>query len=154
MAKWEGFQLFQGFYFREKASFAMTRDAFDEANCLRLLEMLGQPGFAIGKLADLICLDPGIGCRLLRKANWMAAEGGPVNSIRDALKLVGKREFRKVVLLAMLAEVGSWDAVGPEFLDYCRAAGLMPDDGGVRVSDLKTRDAANLITMTKADQRP
>jgi c-di-GMP-related signal transduction protein len=154
MAKWEGFQLFQGFYFREKASFAMTRDAFDEANCLRLLEMLGQPGFAIGKLADLICLDPGIGCRLLRKANWMAAEGGPVNSIRDALKLVGKREFRKVVLLAMVAEVGSWDAVGPEFLDYCRAAGLMPDDGGVRVSDLKTRDAANLITMTKADQRP
>lgn len=154
MAKWEGFQLFQGFYFREKASFAMTRDAFDEANCLRLLAMLGQPGFAIGKLAELICLDPGIGCRLLRKANWMAAEGKPVNSIRDALRVVGKSEFRKMVLLAKLAEAGSWEGMGPEILQYCRTARLMPEAEGMEKSEVGTRDTANLITMRKTDLRP
>lgn len=154
MAKWEGFQLFQGYYFREKASFAMTRDAFDAANCLRLLEMLGQPGFAVGKLADLMSLDPGIGCRLLRKANWIASSSGPINSIRDALRVVGKSEFRKMVLLAMLAEAGGWEDVGPEFLDYCRAARLMPDDEGTRMSERKMQDSANLITMKRTNRRP
>ena len=152
MAKWEGFQLFQGYYFREKASFAMTRDAFHEENCLRLLETLGQPGFAIGKLADLVCLDPGIGCRLLRMANWTSEESKPVNSLRDALKLVGKSEFRKVVLLAMLADAGSWDGVGPEFLHYCRTARLMPGAEEVRASKPKTRDGANLITMRNTNR--
>jgi c-di-GMP-related signal transduction protein len=154
MAKWEGFQLFQGFYFREKASFAMTRDVFDEANCLRLLETLGQPGFAIGKLADLICLDPSVGCRLLRKANWMAADSKPVNAIRDALRVVGKSEFRKIVLLAMMSEAGSWDNVPPDFLHHCRIACLMPGSGGTWGSAPNSPDKANLIMMTKTNRKP
>jgi c-di-GMP-related signal transduction protein len=115
---------------------------------------LGQPGFPIGKLADLICLDPGIGCRLLRKANWMSANGKPVNSIRDALRVVGKSEFRKVVLLAMLAEAGSWDDVGPEFLHHCQIARLVRGAEGAGASARNTRDAANLIMMTKSKRKP
>jgi c-di-GMP-related signal transduction protein len=132
----------------------MTRDAFHDANSLRLLETLSQPGFAIGKLADLICLDPGIGCRLLRKANWMSADGKPVNAIRDALRLVGKSEFRKVVLLAMLAEAGSWDNVAPEFLHHCRGARLMSGAEGTWAPARNPRDAANLIMMTKTNRKP
>ena len=149
MAKWEGFQLFQGFYFREKSSFAMPRDHFDEANCLRLLERLRGNGFAVGKLADLAGNDAGIGCRLLRMANWVSGEGRPVNSIREALKLVGKSKFRKLVLLVMLAEVLSWDDLTPEALQHCHLAGLTRGGGYAPAQELDPRSASNLITMAK-----
>lgn len=109
LAAWEGFHLFQGFYFRERTSFAMTRDSLNEANCMRILEMLGRTGFATNKLADLVDSEPGIACRLLRKANWMASPESPVNTLRDALKLVGKKEFRKLVTLAMFSDIASWN---------------------------------------------
>ena len=108
-AAWEGFHLFQGFYFHERSSFVMTRDSLNEINCLRILEMLNRTGFATNKLVDLVDSEPGIACRLLRRANWTAGPGNPINSIRDALKLVGKREFRKLVMLAVFSDIGRWN---------------------------------------------
>lgn len=125
MAKREGFQLFQGYYFREGASFAMTRDSRSEVNRLSILATLGQIGFAINTLADLINLDPGIGCRLLRRANWLSPEGSPVNTYRDALKLIGKSEFRKLVTLAVAADVKDWNTLQPELLELLDPSCLM-----------------------------
>jgi len=122
LAAWEGFHLFQGFYFHERTSFVMTKDSLNEANCLRILETLNRTGFATNKLADLIDSEPGIACRLLRRANWTADPGNPINSIRDALKLVGKREFRKLVTLAMFSDIGRWDDL-PQLLAQSGAAG-------------------------------
>ena len=87
----------------------MTRDSLNEINCLRILEMLNRTGFATNKLVDLVDSEPGIACRLLRRANWTAGPGNPINSIRDALKLVGKREFRKLVMLAVFSDIGRWN---------------------------------------------
>ena len=109
LAAWEGFHLFQGFYFRERTSFAMTRDSLNEANCMRILEMLSRTGFATNKLAGLVDLEPGLACRVLRKANWMAGPESPQNTLRDALKLVGKKEFRKLVTLAMFSDIERWN---------------------------------------------
>jgi c-di-GMP-related signal transduction protein len=117
-AKWEGFQLFQGYYFREQASFAMTKEPVNKENALQILEILSQSGFAISPLVDIICREPGIGCRLLRKANWDATGSSPVNTFRDALKVVGKNEFRKMVMLALLADVKSWDDLPSEVAQY------------------------------------
>jgi c-di-GMP-related signal transduction protein len=128
LAKWEGFQLFQGYYFRDQASFAMPKDFLRETNCLRILETLDEIGFAINKLTELINLEPGIGCRLLRRANWITAEGSPVNTYRDALKLIGKNEFRQLVSLAMLAEVEDWGSLPAELLQYCDIPSLAWSD--------------------------
>ena len=130
LAVWEGFKLFQGYYFHERASFAMTGDLPSQINCLRILETLSERGFAIKKLMDLIGLEPGISCRLLRRANWTAAQGSPVNTFFDALKLVGKSEFRKLVMLAMLSDAKDWNALPPEFLQYCENANLRASGGG------------------------
>lgn len=124
-AKWEGFQLFQGYYFREQASFAMTREPVNETNGLRILETLSQSGFAVGQLIDLICLEPGLGCRLLRRANWEAADGTPINTYREALKAVGKNEFRKLVMLALLADTKSWHDLPPEIAQHGDLANMM-----------------------------
>jgi c-di-GMP-related signal transduction protein len=128
LAKWEGFQLFQGYYFHDLASFAMPKDFLSEKNCLRILERLSENGFAINALTDLINMEPGIGCRLLRRANWLAAEASPVNSFREALKMIGKNEFRQLVTLAMLAEVENWHSLPAELLRYCDITSLAESD--------------------------
>jgi hypothetical protein len=38
----------------------------------------------------------------LRRANWLTPSRSPVNSTWEALKLIGKDEFRKIVGLAVL----------------------------------------------------
>lgn len=114
-ALWEGFQLFQGYYFLERASFAMSRDSLHPMNCLRLLETLQRPGFPIARLGELLDREPGLAARLLRSANWLAERGNPVNSIRDALRLLGKNEFRKLVRVAIRADNANWDGVPPDF---------------------------------------
>jgi c-di-GMP-related signal transduction protein len=122
-AIWEGFQLFQGYYFLESASFALTRDSLNEKNCLRLLKLLQRPGFPIAKLTDVIGLEPGIACRLLRRANWKVGQGRPVNTYRDALAVVGKSEFQQLVMLAMFAETENWNGLPMDFLQLDQFAG-------------------------------
>lgn len=129
LAKWEGFQLFQGFYFHEQISFAMTRDSVSEKNCLNILEALDQSRFAVDALTDLINLEPGIGCRLLRKANWIVTDGSPVNTFRDALKLVGKSEFRKLVVLAMFADTKNWSGLPQELREYGMTESAIEQNG-------------------------
>jgi len=102
----------------------MTRDLLSAENCLGILEILSETGFAIGDLTELICREPGIGCRLLRRANWEAPESAPVNTYRDALKLVGKNQFRKLVMLALLADLRSWNELPPVLAQYADLANL------------------------------
>jgi EAL and modified HD-GYP domain-containing signal transduction protein len=99
----EGFGLFQGYYFGERISFSKKRDALDVVHCTRILEELQEPGFAVNELAELINLESGIECRLIRRANWATPSNVVVNSIRDALEIVGKADVRNVVTLAMRA---------------------------------------------------
>lgn len=99
-ARWEGFELFQGFYFLENASFAMKKDVLNAMDFEPVLASLEQPGFAINKYMNWLDEHPGVACRLLRRANWLTAAHSPVNSTWEALKLIGKDEFRKIVELA------------------------------------------------------
>ena len=99
----EGFGLFQGYYFGERISFSKKRDALDVIHCTRILEALQEPGFAINEFSELINLESGIECRLIRRANWATPPNVVVNSIRDALEVVGKADVQKVVTLAMKA---------------------------------------------------
>jgi c-di-GMP-related signal transduction protein len=99
----EGFGLFQGYYCGEPISFSKKRDALDVIHCTRILEALQEPGFAITELSELINRESGIECRLIRRGNWATPPNVVVNSIRDALEIVGKPDTQNVVTLAMKA---------------------------------------------------
>jgi c-di-GMP-related signal transduction protein len=99
----EGFGLFHGYYFGERVSFSKKRDALDIIHCTRILEALQEPAFAVDELSELINLQSGIECRLIRRANWASSSNVVVNSIRDALEIVGKADVQNVVTLAMRA---------------------------------------------------
>ena len=102
IACWEGFELFQGFYFSERATFAMSKDSLTVGDLEPIREHLLRPGFAIHAFAEWMESHPGVACRVLRRANWLAPPQSPVNSVVDALKLIGKEEFRRVVGLVVM----------------------------------------------------
>ena len=103
----EGFGLFQGCYAGDGISFAKRRDSLDPLHCMRLLGALQEtepdPVSGLDALAELVHQAPGIECRLLRRASWITPPNLVINSTREALGEIGKRECEKVVTLAMTA---------------------------------------------------
>lgn len=154
LAKWEGFQLFQGHHFRESATFSMPRDDRSGSNRRRILDVLSQTGFAIAKLTELIDEEPGIGYRVLRMANWSACEASPVNTVREALRLVGKSEFRKMVLLAMVADVKDLNDVDPELMRSLEFASLVGGGNSSSARNHNPRAAASRNSRGKILKMP
>ena len=114
-ASLEGFDLFQGNYFPERASFAMNRDTPHPINCLRIADELHQPRLAEKRLTELIFAEPGIAGRILRRANWITAPGNPVNSLREAIGLLGRHEVIEICRLAMITDAHLWDQLSSYF---------------------------------------
>jgi len=155
-AEWEGFHLFQGYYFPQRALFAIPRDDCYGPNVPNILDLLDGPGFPINKLADLIHPEPGIACRLLRKANWLVGPNNPVNAVRDALKLVGKDEFRKMVVLALYAETPNWDQFNPDLTGFSDPARLLrePRHDAHKKSLSRGKRSNPLVAAKSSDSRP
>ncbi len=103
LAREEGFGLFQGYSLGERLSFVKKRDLLDPIHCGRILEALQDASAAPGELAQLIDLESGIQCRLLRRANWVTPPGVVINSTGDALQVVEAGDIQKLVTLAMTA---------------------------------------------------
>ncbi len=99
----EGFGLFQGDYLGEGITCVKKRDSLNPMNCTRILEAVQGSDFTVEELVQLINLESGIECRLLRWANWTSPTGAVINSTRDALEVAGKPEIQKIVTLAMRA---------------------------------------------------
>lgn len=103
LAAEDGFALAQGYYFKQRATCVANRDPLDPVNCMLLLAILDKPVLDEGRLVDLIDFESGIEARLLRRANWIAPAGQVVNSVREAIALLGRQEMQKLVTLAMTA---------------------------------------------------
>jgi c-di-GMP-related signal transduction protein len=99
----EGFTLFQGFWVAERMNHARESVPLDVIQCARILEALEDPGFDVNELAELVSLESGIECRLLRRANWASPAGEVIDLTRDALNVAGKADLEKIVTLAMAA---------------------------------------------------
>ena len=99
----EGFGLFQGCWVGETITYARNADPLDPMKCERILGMLEDSVFAVDELAELVNLESGIACRLLRRANWASSPNLGINSTRDAFEVVGAADVKKIVKLAMLA---------------------------------------------------
>ena len=99
----EGFGLFQGDWVGESISYTKKADLLDPMKCTCIFGALEEPVFAMDELAELVNLESGIECRLLRRANWASSPNLVINSTRDAFEVAGKADLQKIVTLAMTA---------------------------------------------------
>lgn len=103
-----GYSLFQGYFFA-KPDTVKSKDIHPlSTTYVRLLAALNEPDPSYETLASIIEMDVAISFKLLKLINSAAFyRRSRIQSIQQALVLLGLKELRKWVVLLMLQDVGS-----------------------------------------------
>jgi EAL and modified HD-GYP domain-containing signal transduction protein len=100
-----GYVLFQGYFFCKPSTLSVREIPGNKLNCLRLLHLVASPDFSYDAVEELLKTDPALVYKLLRYLNsWLVAIRGEIHSIREAIALLGEKEFRRwISVLAVVA---------------------------------------------------
>ncbi len=106
-AKELGFDLFQGFFFCKPVMLSSKSISASELRTIRLMQEIHRPEVDFDQIEALIKEDLSLSFMLLRCVNSLVyAIRMPVNSIRQAIALLGQKELIKWISLACLHTVG------------------------------------------------
>ncbi|HYJ75037.1 MAG TPA: HDOD domain-containing protein [Kineosporiaceae bacterium] len=98
-----GFDLFEGHYLQRPMLLERRVLTPSQLVCVRLLGELADPDLPMSRIEQLVGSDPGLVLRVLRTANSAATgTAAELNSLRQALVLLGPRRLRSWVVLALL----------------------------------------------------
>jgi c-di-GMP-related signal transduction protein len=100
-----GYVFFQGYFFCKPSTLSVREIPGNKLNCLRLLHLVASPDFSYDAVEELLKTDPALVYKLLRYLNsWLVAIRGEIHSIREAIALLGEKEFRRwISVLAVVA---------------------------------------------------
>lgn len=100
-----GYTYFQGYFFCKPSTLSAREIPSNKLNCLRLLHLVSSPDFNYDAVEDLLKGDPVLVYKLLRYLNsWLVAVRSEIHSIREAIALLGEKEFRRwISVLAVVA---------------------------------------------------
>jgi c-di-GMP-related signal transduction protein len=100
-----GYTFFQGYFFCKPSTLSAREIPGNKLNCLRLLHLVASPDFNYDAVEELLKTDPALVYKLLRYLNsWLVAIRGEIHSIREAIALLGEKEFRRwISVLAVVA---------------------------------------------------
>lgn len=108
MARRNGFQLFQGFFFRKPESLRTRTAPTNRIIYLRLLQAVMQTELNWDRVEELIKSDPTLYYRLLRFLNSpLFGIRGEVRTVRQAFTLMGEDELRRWCRLAGMFEMAN-----------------------------------------------
>jgi EAL and modified HD-GYP domain-containing signal transduction protein len=106
-AEKQGFNLFQGYYFRRPERMRARHIPSCQASYLRLLQAISAPELDLPALEDLIKHDASLCYRLLRYLNSpLLGVSSPVHSIRHGMSLLGERELVRWIRMATTLVLG------------------------------------------------
>ncbi|RZS89765.1 diguanylate phosphodiesterase [Motilibacter rhizosphaerae] len=106
-----GFDWFQGYFLLRPDVVSARTVSPAHLACLRLLGRLADPEVDLGEIEEVVRADLGLNYRILRAAN--AASSGTIRrieSIRDALVLLGMATLRSWMLLMVLSDASDPDS--------------------------------------------
>jgi c-di-GMP-related signal transduction protein len=100
-----GYSYFQGYFFCKPTTISAREIPANKVNCLRLLHLVASPDFSYDAVEEILKGDPALVYKLLRYLNsWLFAARSEIHSIREAIALLGEKEFRRwVSILAVVA---------------------------------------------------
>jgi c-di-GMP phosphodiesterase len=107
LARAEGYEYFQGYFFGKPTVTANREIAPNRANYLRLLVALTRDPLNLKEVTEIVKMEASLCYRLLRLANsplW--GRRSDVTSVLDAFMLVGENRFRMLVSVAASCEMG------------------------------------------------
>ena len=100
-----GFDLYQGYLLSRPEVVQGRALSPSKLTCLRVVEKLCDPATSAGEIESIVRTDAALSYRFLRAAGSGAARGlfRRLNSVRDAVVLLGERRLRAWVTLMLLA---------------------------------------------------
>jgi len=102
-----GFTLFQGYFFRLPENMQVRQIPANQATYLRLLNAVSKPEVDFTEIETLIKREPALCYRLLRYLNSpLLGLSSPVESVRNALNLLGEKEAVKWIRMATTLVMG------------------------------------------------
>lgn len=134
-----GFELFQGDHLDRPAVLHRTVLSPSQLVCVRLLNDLSVPDVPVARVEQLVGSDPGLAVRLLRSAHSASGAGRPVESLRQALVLIGPQRLRSWVVLTLLEGIATPNSSDELWTVLTRAHAcqrLVADGGGKSDADL------------------
>lgn len=106
-AQKSGFTRFQGYFFRHPENLQARRIPANQITNLRLLAATSKPDMDFEEIESLVKREPSLCYRLLRYLNSpLLGLSVPVVSVRNALNLLGEREFVKWTRMATTLVMG------------------------------------------------
>jgi EAL and modified HD-GYP domain-containing signal transduction protein len=96
-----GFHYFQGYFFCKPEPLTMQDIPCSKLAYVQVMSLSNREFFDVDKLEQAILREPSLCYRLLRYLNSAAFGLFPIRSIRHALSLLGQREIRKWVSIAV-----------------------------------------------------
>lgn len=103
-----GFDYFQGYFLVRPDVISATTVSPSHLACLELLAKLADPEVGVADVESVVRTDLALNYRVLRAANAAAAGATRrIDSIRDALVMLGLNKLRSWLLLMVLADAGS-----------------------------------------------
>ena len=102
-----GFQLFQGLYFARAETVSQRRLSASQANLIELINLATRDS-ETSRIEDTIKRDPALSISLLRIVNSVAfGLSRPINSPRNAITLLGRRQLQRWLQLLLMAPPGT-----------------------------------------------
>jgi c-di-GMP-related signal transduction protein len=103
-----GYTYFQGYFFCKPSILSAREIPSNKLNCLRLLHLVASPDFSYDAVEELLKGDPALVYKLLRYLNsWLVAVRGEIHSIREAIALLGEKEFRRWISVLAVVTMAS-----------------------------------------------
>ncbi|MEP7381240.1 MAG: HDOD domain-containing protein [Gemmatimonadota bacterium] len=108
-----GYRLFQGYFFSKPETLARRDLSAAQLTILRLMNLLRDPDTTDAALEDAFRTDVSLTYKLLRTVNSASMGGRGIESIRHAVRMVGRGELHKwlsLLLVTSVAGKGGTDA--------------------------------------------
>lgn len=122
-----GYRYFQGFFFC-KPTMVESRDIpGNKLTYLQLLKAIAEPELSYGRIEELLKHDPSLVYKLLRYMNSpLIGLRIEIHSVREAIALLGEREFRRWVSIVAVASMASDKT--PELIHTALTRGYFCED--------------------------
>jgi EAL and modified HD-GYP domain-containing signal transduction protein len=105
-AKALGCSLFQGHFLARAQVVSAPTLSPQRLQCLQLLGLLGDSDISLERINDVVSREPALALRILTVANSSAAGlNRRINTVRDALVMIGTRQLRSWLQLMLLADL-------------------------------------------------
>lgn len=142
-----GFTLFQGYYFQRPEILAKKELPAGQLTILRMMNLLRDGNSSDVQLDDAFRGDVSLTVKLLRTVNSAAMGGRGIESIRHAIRMVGRSELHKWLSLLLVSSVAARGGTDVELVRVALTRARLAEHIGLRHGDRRTAEALFMVGL-------